>query len=59
MINPLRDKLLEKVLDQIKMDLADGIEDTITELLKHCPNKNLIQFLPEEDWEEFKPLENE
>lgn len=59
MINPLHERLLEKVLNQIKIDLEDGIEDTITEMLKYCPNKNLISFLPEEDWEEFKQLENE
>lgn len=55
----LRNKLLEKVLEQIKMDLQDGIEDTILELLKFTPTKNLVNFLPEEDWDEFKTLEND
>lgn len=59
MINPLREKLVEKVLNQIKQDLEDGIEDTIIELLNSCSNKNLIHFLEEDDWEEFKSLEND
>jgi hypothetical protein len=55
----LKDKLLEKVLDQIKLDLQDGIEDTILEMLKNCTNRSLIHFLHEDDWDEFKTLEND
>jgi hypothetical protein len=55
----LREKLINEVLEQIKMDLADGIEDTIEQLLTSCPNKNLIEFLPEDSWELFKDLQDE
>jgi hypothetical protein len=55
----LREKLITEVLEQIKMDLADGIEDTIVELLKFCPTKNLVEFLPEDSWELFKEIHND
>jgi|DEB19_MinimDraft_3_1074340.scaffolds.fasta_scaffold134959_2 hypothetical protein len=55
----LREKLITEVLEQIKMDLADGIEDTIVELLNFCPNKNLVEFLPEDSWELFKEIHND
>lgn len=55
----LKDQLLEKVIDQIKLDLEDGIEDTILEMLKNCTNRSLIHFLHEDEWEQFKTLEND
>ena len=55
----LREQLITEVLDQIKMDLSDGIEDTIEELLKFCPVENLVAFLPEDRTEDFKDLQND
>jgi hypothetical protein len=55
----LRKQLITEVLDQIKMDLSDGIEDTILELLEFCPVKNLVAFLPEDRAEDFKDLQND
>jgi hypothetical protein len=55
----LREKLITEVIEQIKMDLADGIENTIEELLNSCPSKNLIEYLPEDSWELFKELHHD
>jgi hypothetical protein len=44
--------LVEKVINQIKLDLVNGDSDALTELLYSIPEKNLRAFLPESGFEE-------
>ena len=41
------DELYDKVLEQIKQDVADGDLSAIDELLKFVPKENLEAYLPE------------
>jgi hypothetical protein len=50
----LNSPLINAVVDQIKKDLEDKDETAICELLSFIPEKNLINFLPEEQWSQFK-----
>lgn len=50
-------KLIGDVITQIRNDFYNQDLTAIYELLLSCPIKNLIAFLPEEDWAEFKNLE--
>lgn len=50
--------LIETVLEQIKLDVHCGDSEAIEELLNFCPIENLIAYLPEEDWKQFKHLKN-
>lgn len=52
----LEDKLIDRVIDQIKKDIQEGDETAIVELLWSTPLKNLIAYLPEEEWKEFNQL---
>jgi hypothetical protein len=42
-----QDELYDKVLEQIKQDVADGDLSAIDELLKFVPKENLEAYLPE------------
>ena len=57
----LKDKqdLIEIVMDQIRQDVHCGESEAIEELLGFMPNVNLIEYLPEEDWKQFKHLRDE
>ena len=46
--------LIDRVLEQIKEDVAVGDVTAIEELLTFVPKENLIQYLPEKEWENFK-----
>lgn len=48
--------LIETVLEQIKLDVHCGEYEAIEELLSFLSNVNLIEYLPEEDWKQFKHL---
>jgi hypothetical protein len=48
--------LIEIVMDQIKVDVRCGELEAIEELLGFLPIVNLIEYLPEEDWKQFKHL---
>ena len=52
----LKQQLIDTVIDRIKFDLLNGDETAIDELLNFVPNKNLIWFLPERDWEKYQAL---
>ena len=54
----LYQELIEQVIDQIEEDLDNGISEAIEELLKLCPIKSLIGFLPEDYHEKFKQLKD-
>jgi len=42
-----KQKLIDKVLEIIKEDVAHEDFSAIEELIKNCPEENLINFLPE------------
>jgi len=48
--------LIEIVMDQIKVDVRCGELEALEELLGFMPIVNLIEYLPEEDWKQFKHL---
>ena len=52
----LKQELIDDVIDRIKFDLLNGDETAIDELLNCIPNKNLIWFIPERDWEKYQSL---
>lgn len=54
-----KEDLIETVLQQIVMDVHCGDSEAIEELLKFCPTENLIAYLPEEDWRQFKHLRDD
>ena len=45
--------LLDLVVKRIELDLEMGDVSAVEELLNFVPKENLIQFLPEEKWENF------
>lgn len=48
------DNLIEVVIDKIKEDINFGDVTAIDELLRFIPKENLIGFLSEEQWGDFK-----
>ena len=50
--------LIQTVLEQIQLDVHCGDVGAIEELLEFCPIQNLIAYLPEESWKQFKYLDN-
>ena len=51
--------LIEIVIDQLRLDVRCGELEAIEELLGFLPNVNLIEYLPEEDWKQFKHLRDD
>ncbi len=47
-------KLIDRVIEEIKSDIEYGDTTSIDELLRFIPKENLIQFLPEEEWGQFE-----
>jgi hypothetical protein len=54
----LKQKLIDEVIEHIKLDLSNGDCTALDELLNFLPNTNLVQFLPEENWSKYKSLTN-
>jgi hypothetical protein len=48
--------LIEIVVLQIRQDVHCGDYEALEELLGFMPNVNLIEYLPEENWKQFKHL---
>jgi hypothetical protein len=48
------DDLVDRVIEEIERDILNGDLTAVDELLKFIPTKNLIAFLPEEEWEKYK-----
>jgi hypothetical protein len=48
--------LIEMALKQIELDVHCGDVEAIEELLGFLPNVNLIEYLPEDEWKQFKHL---
>ncbi len=51
-----KEQLIETAVRQIELDVHCGDVEAIEELLSFLPNVNLIEYLPEEDWKQFKHL---
>ena len=51
--------LIEIVVLQIRQDVHCGDYEALEELLGFMPNVNLIEYLPEEDWKQFKHLRDD
>ena len=56
MSNELKQELIEKVIEQIILDLAYREVEAIEELLGFCPVENLIGYLSEEEGNKFGSL---
>ena len=53
-----KENLIEKVVEQIKEDVHCGYYESLEGLLKLITSEDLIEYLPEEDWKQFKHLRN-
>ena len=52
---------IDAIVEQINFDLNDGYKEAFDELLRFIPRTNLVQYLPEEEWEKWmteEELEN-
>lgn len=47
-------KLIDRVIEEIKMDINSGDVTALDELLTFIPKENLIGYLPEEEWEQYE-----
>jgi len=54
-----KEELIETVYKQIELDVHCGDHESLEELLGFMPNVNLIEYLPEEDWKQFKHLRDD
>lgn len=52
----LKEKLINDLINQIRLDIYDGDTTVLAEILGNVPNDVLIESLPEENWSEFEPL---
>jgi hypothetical protein len=48
--------LIETVIKQIELDVHCGEYEALHMLLEYLSIDNLIEYLPEEDWKQFKHL---
>jgi uncharacterized protein with PIN domain len=46
--------LIERVVEAIKSDLSIGDVEALEELLSFVPRENLLEYLPEEEWEKYE-----
>lgn len=46
--------LIDRVIEEIKMSIQMGDIDALDELLQFIPKENLLNFLPEEEWNEYR-----
>jgi hypothetical protein len=51
-----KEDLIEAVIFHIKDDFYWGDSQAVEELLGFCPVENLIKYLPEDQWKQFKHL---
>lgn len=47
-----KEVIIDKLIEQIKQDIEQGDTTVLAELLGFVPDLNLIQGLPEEQWED-------
>ena len=56
LLDAMKDKIIAKVIEQIKQDTEAGDHTAISELLENCPLAKLVNFLPEEKLLEVSPV---
>ena len=49
--------LVTRVLEGIRSAFEMGDIEAVDELLRFCPRENLIQYLPEEEWQDWATKE--
>ena len=49
--------LIDAVIEDLKKSFEQGDYTVLDELLQMIPTKNLIQALPESEWEKWKDLD--
>ena len=54
-----KEDLIETVVQQLKVDVHCNDTGAIEEIIKFLPIENLIAYLPEEDWKQFKHLRDD
>jgi len=60
MKNPkTKEDLIEIAMRQVELDVHCGEMQALEELFTFLPIENLIAYLPEEDWKQFKHLRDE
>lgn len=51
----MKEQVINKLIEQIKKDMIEyGDVTVLSELLEMLPQENLIQALPEEEWNNYK-----
>jgi hypothetical protein len=59
----MMEELKQELLNDVILEITDAINhsdhEALEELLNFLPVENLIEYLPEEVWEKYKPLRNE
>lgn len=58
-ITPEKAELIEEVHGMLVNDILAGDSTLLEELLSFVPNHNLIEALPENEWERYKSLRDE
>jgi hypothetical protein len=59
MMEELKQELLNDVISEITEAIRYADHEALEELLNFVPVTNLIEYLPEEVWDKYKPLRNE
>ena len=54
MAKKTKQKLVDAVIDDLKKSFELGDYTVLDELLHFIPKKNLIQALPEEEWNKYR-----
>ena len=52
----IKQRLVDKVMEDLKVSIAQGDYTTLDEILNFVPTVNLIQSLPEEEWKNHSPI---
>jgi len=53
MIDQYESPLVTRVVEEIKEAVRNSDVEAVDELLRFCPRINLIQYLPEDEWEKW------
>lgn len=51
-----KEQLVNQVIDDLKNSFENGDYTVLEELLWFVPNKNLLQALPEEEWDKYPEI---
>lgn len=54
-----KQRLIDRVIEVIKVNIEDGDVGPLDELLRSCPNSNLMAFLPDDEQHQYYETEKE